>query len=184
MSTHANLKDILNKVNFWLEKDTVPKGQAILVTVAGFPHNLWASNLAEVEALGDKLIEQGARLKERVKELREGKTPVCSGTGTDGCWSSRLRLILVWMDPQFPTDAIANLAKLLEITKEDASNIWVYVGGGDHEFVMPEGFDLKAKSPSYQRRGDYVNCGPLHFRYSSQGEIVRNRGFDSTQKCC
>lgn len=58
MSTHVNLKDVLNKVNFWLETDSKAR---LLVTVSGIPNNLWASTLTEVEALGDKLIEQGTR---------------------------------------------------------------------------------------------------------------------------
>lgn len=168
MSTHANLKDVLNKVNFWLETD--PKA-GILVSVSDIPNNLWASTLGEVEALGDKLIEQGARLKERVKELREAQNPVCNGTGTESCANQPRRLILVWMDPKFPTSAISDLAWILEISKKEAVNIWRYVGN-DHEFWMPEGIDLKAKSPNYQRKGDYVTCGPLHFRYAAPEETA------------
>ena len=79
----ANIKDILNKVQFCIEEDTEAIA-GILVTMVGFPHTLWPNTLADVEALGDKLIERGARLKEQVKELR-GQTPVCSGTGTEIC---------------------------------------------------------------------------------------------------
>jgi len=54
----ANIKDILNKVQFCIEEDTEAIA-GILVTMVGFPHTLWPNTLADVEALGDKLIERG-----------------------------------------------------------------------------------------------------------------------------